>query len=97
MIPKPEAAVVWGKVELWIDKKDYMMLRAAYYDEDGSLVNTLQCSEIKKLGGKWLPSKMEMWPEDKKGNRTVLIYRSIVSDQPIENRFFTSSNMSKVK
>jgi outer membrane lipoprotein-sorting protein len=26
MIPKPEAAVVWGKIILWIDKKDFLML-----------------------------------------------------------------------
>src|SRR5665647_3571264 len=27
LIPKPEAAVVWGKVILWIDKKDFLMLK----------------------------------------------------------------------
>ena len=28
MIPKPEAAVVWGMVKVWIDKADYIQMRA---------------------------------------------------------------------
>ena len=36
LTPKPDAAVVWGKVVLWVDQKDYLMLRAEYYDEYGA-------------------------------------------------------------
>jgi outer membrane lipoprotein-sorting protein len=46
LIPKPDAAVVWGKIILWIDKKDYMQLRAEFYDEENMLINTMQSSEI---------------------------------------------------
>jgi outer membrane lipoprotein-sorting protein len=97
MIPKPNAAVVWGKVLLWIDKKDFMMLRANYFDEDGKLINTLQCSEVKLLGGKLFPTRLEMIPEEKKGNKTVMIYHSLIFDKPIEDRFFTNQNLSKLK
>jgi outer membrane lipoprotein-sorting protein len=97
MIPKPAATVVWGKVLAWIDKKDYLMLRVEYYDEDNELINTLQCSDIKTFGGKLLPGRMEMTPADKKGHKTVLIYNSLVFDKPIEDSFFTSQNMTKVQ
>jgi outer membrane lipoprotein-sorting protein len=97
MIPKPSAAVVWGKVLLWIDKKDFMMLQANYFDEDGKLVNTLLCSDIKMLGGKLLPARLEMIPEEKKGNKTILIYHSLLFDKVIEDRFFTSQNLPKLK
>lgn len=97
LIPKPEASVVWGKVLLWVDKKDYLMLRAEYYDEDGKLVNTLIGSDIKMLGGRLLPSRLEMIPAGKPGQKTVLIYRSLVFDTPLDDNFFTSQNMPRVQ
>ena len=33
LIPKEDAAVVWGKLVMWIDKKDYMQLRTEFFDE----------------------------------------------------------------
>lgn len=97
MIPKPGTAIVWGKVLVWIDKTDYMQLKAEYYDEEGFLVNSMVASEIKTLGGKILPSKMEMIPADKPGNKTVLIYNAIHFEVPIADNFFTVDNMRKVK
>lgn len=97
LIPKPTAAVVWGKINLSIDKKDYLMLHADYYDEDGERINTMHTSDVKLLGGRLLPARMEMVPTEKKGNKTVLIYNSVVFDQPLDDSFFTVQNMTKVK
>lgn len=95
--PKPEASVVWGKVVLWIDKSEDMILRAEYYDEDGGLVNTMAGSEIKMLGGRKLPSRMEMVPADKPGNKTVLIYNTLRFDVPLKDDFFRTENMPTLK
>ena len=45
------------------------MMHAEYFDEDGKLVNAMHCSDIKMLGGKLLPGRMEMVPAEKKGNK----------------------------
>ncbi|WP_261990452.1 outer membrane lipoprotein-sorting protein [Hymenobacter sp. BT188] len=50
LLPRPEAAVVWGKVLVWIDTQDYLQLRSEFYDEDGQLVNTMHGSDIRLLG-----------------------------------------------
>lgn len=97
MFPKPQSSIVWGKVLLCIDKKDFIMMHAEYYDEDGRLVNTMHCSDIKMLGGKLLPAKMEMIPAEKKGNKTVLIYNSLEFDRTIDDHFFTTQNMPRVQ
>jgi len=97
LIPKPKSAVVWGKVIMTIDKKDFMMLHVEYFDEDKALVNTMYCSDIKMLGGRLLPGRMEMVPASKKGNKTVLIYNSIVFDTPLDDSFFSTQNITKVK
>lgn len=97
MIPLPQTAVVWSKVFVWVDKQDFLELRIEFYDEDNKLVNIMKASDIKKLGGRTLPGKMEMIPVEKKGQETILTYQSIVFDKPIDESFFTTENMKKVK
>lgn len=97
MIPKPTTAVVWGKVIVWIDVKDYLQLRAEFYDEDGGKVNTMECSEIKTMGGRTITTRMEMIPADKKGYKTILIYNSIAFDKEIAQDFFSTKNIKNVK
>lgn len=97
LVPKPEAAVVWGKIFVWIDKKDYIEMRSEFYDENGALSQTMVGSELKMLGGKLLPSKMEMIPVGKKSQSTTIVYKTLLFDKPIEDSFFTTENMSKVK
>lgn len=97
MIPKPEAAVVWGMIMTWVDKKDYIQMRAEFYDEDEELVNTMVSYDVKLLGGRLLPSRIEMIPADKKGDKTIMLYTSLRFDQPIDDNYFTTQNMKKVK
>jgi outer membrane lipoprotein-sorting protein len=97
MIPKPSAAIVWEKVIVWIDTADFLQLKAEFYDEDGALVNIMNSSDIKELGGRKITSKIEMFPVDKKGNSTVIIYNDIVFDAPMNDNFFTTRNMKQLK
>jgi len=96
-IPKPDAPVVWGKILMWITKEHYLQIKVEYYDETLELVNTMVGSKIKNVGDRMLPTKMEMIPADKPGNKTVLEYSKIVFDKPISDRFFSQQNMKKVK
>src|SRR5476651_485253 len=96
MIPLSSAAVVWSKVNMWIDKKDYLELRLEFFDEDNKLVNVMQCSDIRTIGGRVMPVKLEMIPVEKKGQETIITYTSAVFNQPISVDFFTTQNMKKV-
>jgi len=97
MIPLPQAAVVWSRVYMWIDHKDYLELRIEFYDEDNKLVNIMRCSDIRNMGGRVMPVKLEMIPFEKKGQETIITYTSAVFNQPISVDFFTTQNMKKVK
>jgi outer membrane lipoprotein-sorting protein len=97
LIPKPEAAVVWGRILVWIDKRDYIEMRSEFFDENGELTQTMTGSELRMLGGRLLPSRLEMVPAGKKGQSTTIVYKSLVFDKPIEDDFFTTENLAKVK
>lgn len=96
-MPKPDAPVVWGKIIMWITKDHYLQIKAEYFDETLELVNVMVGSKIKNVGDRMLPTKMEMIPTDKPGNKTVLEYSRIIFDEPISDRFFSQQNMKKVK
>lgn len=97
LIPKPEAAVVWGKIITWISKKEYYQLKAEYYDESEELINKQIASEVEQLGDRKLPSKMVMMPVDKPGNQTILKMVEMVFDKDIPDNFFSQQNMKKVR
>ena len=97
MVPKPSAAIVWEKVVVWIDSIDFLQLKAEFYDEDGELVNIMNSSDVKELGGRKITSTIEMLPIDKEGYRTVIMYNDIIFDIPINDNFFTTRSMKQLK
>jgi outer membrane lipoprotein-sorting protein len=97
LVPKPEAAVVWGKIELWISKKDYLELRAEYYDERDELINIMTLTDIRDLAGRVIPTVLTMIPVDKKGQFTELVYHQVRWNQPIEDSFFSEQNMKRIR
>lgn len=97
LIPKPQSAIVWGKVMTIIDKKEYILLNVRYYDEAGMLVNTLQCSDIRNFNGRLLPATMEMIPADKNGQRTVMTYSDIIFNTKIPDSFFNINTITQIQ
>ena len=97
LVPHEDVAVVWGKIISFVDQKDYIGMRSEYYDEDGYLVNVLQVLEVKPMGGKSFPTKVEMVPADEEGHKTVMEYTSIIFDKDISDSFFSVQNMKRVR
>ena len=97
LTPKEEAAVVWGKILLWIDQKDYMQLKAEFYDEDGFLVNKMIASKPKVFDGRKLPSEIAFIPVDKPGNKTLIIYKKLLFDLSIPDKYFTLNYMKRLR
>ena len=73
-IPKPEAPVVWGKIFMWISKEEYLELKIEYYDETDELINIMYGYNVKQIGDRRIPTKMEMIPADEPGNKTIFEY-----------------------
>ncbi len=97
LIPKEGAPVVWGKIFIWVDTKDYLQLKSEMYDEDGYLINVMSAKKIGEFGGKTFVTETEMMPMEKPGNTTVLIYNDLEFDIEIEKDFFTTQNMRRIR
>lgn len=97
LTPNPDAPVVWGKIVCYVDKKEYNQLLVKYYDEDGYLVNTMVLSEIKEMGGRVLPTKLEMIPADNPRQKTVIEYMNQEFNIGLKDEFFSMQNMKRVR
>src|SRR5690606_3120717 len=97
MIPKPDAAVVWGRVRAYITTQDYLQLKSEFFDEYEELVNVMIGEEIKVFDGRRLPSKMRMIPADEPGNETIIEYKDLSFSVQLSESFFTVQNMRRVE
>jgi outer membrane lipoprotein-sorting protein len=97
MVAKENAAVIWGHQIRWIDKKDFLVLKAELFDEDGTLVRTETGSEIKTMDGRVIQTKIELVPSEEPGNRTVVMIKEIKFNIPLQESYFSQQNMKMVR
>jgi outer membrane lipoprotein-sorting protein len=89
LTPKPEAAVVWGRIEEQVRQVDMMPVWARYYDDRGELARTLTFEEFKVMGGRLVPARMDVVPADKPGERTTILYSELEFDVDLDESFFS--------
>ncbi|MCK5824845.1 MAG: outer membrane lipoprotein-sorting protein [Ichthyobacteriaceae bacterium] len=97
MTPKEEAAVVWGKVYKWIIKDKYIQIKSEYYDEDMDLIKSDISSDFKIIGGRFLPSKIEIIPTDEPDQKTVIHIKNITFDVDLPESFFSQQKMKRIR
>ncbi len=93
LTPKPETAVVWGKIVEQVRKRDMMPEWVRYYDDLGEVSRSMVFSEFQVMGGRMVPARMVVTPADKPTESTTIIYRTITFDIGLEPSFFSLRNL----
>jgi len=89
LTPRPEAAVVWGKIVLEVRRNDLMPTWARYYGDDGALKRTLTFGDYRVMGGRLVPATMTVVPADRPDEATVIRYASLRFDVILPPETFT--------
>lgn len=97
LIPREGAPVVWGRILIYVSKADYIELLVKYYDEDDFLINTMILSDIREMGGRVIPTQMDMIPAENPEHRTVILYNDIQFDIGIDEDFFSIQKMKRIR
>ncbi len=97
LTPKEDAPVVWGKLVMWIDVKDYMQLKTEFYDEYDELVSIMDGKSVKNFDGNKLPSIIEFTPLENEGNKTIVERLVWKFDLYINKRFFMPNYMKNLR
>lgn len=93
--PKPQAAVVWGKLTVTALRKDYLPLAVKYFDEDLELARTMNFSQVDQVGGRKLPTVVTMVPEDKQEESTVIHYKKLEFNIGLDDEFFSLRTLQR--
>ena len=97
LIPREDAPVVWGRILIYVSKAEYIELLVKYYDEDDFLINTMILSDIREMGGRLIPTRMDMIPAENPENSTVILYKEIQFDIGILEDFFSIQKMKRIR
>ena len=95
LMPKPNAAVVWGKIVITVRVDDYIPLIELFYDEDMAVARTMTFSDVKPMGGRKIPSVLKVVPTDKPREFTQLVYEEMTFDIDIKDSFFSLSQLKR--
>ena len=95
LVPKPDAPVVWGRIEITVFKETLIPTSSLYYDEDGNLSRIMTFDKVKELSGRLVPTVMILVPEDKPGEKTVITYESLELGLGLKEDFFSRSTLTR--
>lgn len=79
---------------VWIDKSNYMMVKANFFDRQNTLQRELTCSEIKQINGIWTTCKMFM-KNVQTNHSTSLEMKDVSYNQPVKDSYFTVSSLER--
>ncbi len=95
LIPKEDAAVVWGKIITNIDTTTYTSQKDVFYDEDGEEVRTFFYKDVKQYGKYYTPTHWMVKPADKPGNSTEILLEDVKYDSDISEQYFRKSALKR--
>lgn len=97
LTPKPAAPVAWGKMIMDVSAADAMPIRQEFYDHRMRLVKVQEYSDIKTMGGRRLPTRMEMFTirNGKRVSSTKMRFLSARFDANIPAYVFSRANLKR--
>jgi len=95
LIPKEDAAVVWGKIISRIDTKTYTSQKDIFFDEDGKEVRHFIYKKVKKFSKYYLPTYWKVQAVDKKTSFTEMILEDVEYDKTISAQYFKKSALKR--
>jgi outer membrane lipoprotein-sorting protein len=87
--PRPDAPVVWGRLEYWIDRSDTLPVRLDYYDEEGNLKRHMVFSDVRQMGSRTIPTTWTMYDDTREGRHTTMKFIKMEFDIPISDTIFS--------
>lgn len=97
LLPKPESAVIWGKIVRHVRQKDFVPLQEEYYDEKGKLIKILEYSDIGQVSYRIIPRVWIMTSRIKPGSSTTIKLLDVQYNIPMEDDTFTLTNLKKIQ
>jgi len=77
--------------KMWVDQERNIPLKEEWYAKSGKLLKQISLSEVKKIDGRWFPTKMVYKDMLKTGAGTEFVINDIRFDTPIPESMFSKA------
>lgn len=81
--------------KLWVDTEKYVPLKEELFAKSGQLLKRTTLSEVKKINGRWFPTKIVYKDMLKQGDGTEFIVDEIKFNQNIPDYIFTKAALKQ--
>ncbi|MBD3344957.1 MAG: outer membrane lipoprotein-sorting protein [Chitinivibrionales bacterium] len=81
--------VPYFKRKMWVTKSNFVQIKEEMYAKSGKLLKTSRTLEIKKIGDRDFPVKVEMVNKLRKNSKTIFTMRNIEFDKPMNESTFS--------
>lgn len=93
--PKPESAVVWGKIVYYARISDCLPVREEFYNEHGVMKKVMTCGEYRMMHDRIIPTTYRMQTVGKEDRYTMMLIRSARFNEQIPTSVFTLQNLKR--
>lgn len=87
--------VAYHSRKLWVDTEKYVPLKEDLFAKSGQLLKQTKLSDVKKIEGRWYPTKMVYKDMLKQGDGTEFIVDEIKFNQEIPEYIFTKAALKQ--
>lgn len=87
--------VAYHSRKIWVDPEKYVPLKEELFAKSGQLLKQTTLSEVKKIDGRWYPTKMVYKDMLKQGDGTEFIIDEIKFNQKIPEYIFTKAALKQ--
>lgn len=81
--------------KVWVDQERYVPLKEDLFAKSGQLLKRTILSDVRKVGNRWYPFKMNYKDMLKEGKGTDFVVTKMQIDVPIPESVFNKSNLKK--
>ena len=92
---KPGVVGLWKKFEIIVSKGDFLPVESKWFDRKGRLARIMTWDEVKEMGGRRIPTRMTLIPQDKKGYKTIMVYKSIQFNVNVPDSTFSLTRLER--
>lgn len=94
LVPKPESAVVWGKIILTV-RDEKIPVKELYFDEEMNITRTMTFTDLKNFSGRIIPAVLKVVPADKPDEYTEVVHESLEFDVKLPDELFSLAYLRK--
>jgi outer membrane lipoprotein-sorting protein len=95
LVPKPNAAVVWGKIVYYASVTQLLPVREEFFNEHNQMTKLLTCSNVKMMGGREIPTVYIMKTVAEPDRYTKMEILDIQFDNEIPESIFSFQNLQR--